>query len=135
MAVHQRRFHIRNLELEVEHQDPNRFVATVGDATAAEMRLHDIIWSGLSATLGSRDLESVVGTEPEKGRDRLPARSTHRLLTDRAALEQYGINVVDVRIKRLNLPEQNKQSVYARMRAERQRIARQYRSAKETPIG
>ena len=52
-------------------------------------------------------------------------------LTDHAALEQYGINVVDVRIKRLNLPEQNKQSVYARMRAERERIARQYRAEGE----
>ena len=51
--------------------------------------------------------------------------------TDRAALEQYGIKVVDVRIKRLNLPEQNKQSVYARMRAERERIARQYRAEGE----
>jgi membrane protease subunit HflC len=111
-------------------QDPNRFVATVGDATAAEMRLHDIIWSGLSAALGSHDLESFVGTEPDKVEtasllDQLTA------LTDRAALEQYGINVVDVRIKRLNLPEQNKQSVYARMRAERQRIARQYRAEGE----
>nr|MDQ2901373.1 protease modulator HflC [Acidobacteriota bacterium] len=46
-------------------------------------------------------------------------------------LEQYGINVLDVRIKRLNLPEQNKQSVYARMRAERERIARQYRAEGE----
>src|SRR5215471_19598608 len=36
-------------------QDPNRFVQTVGDAIAAEMRLHDIIWSGLSAALGSHD--------------------------------------------------------------------------------
>jgi membrane protease subunit HflC len=52
-------------------------------------------------------------------------------LTDRAALEQYGIAVADVRIKRLNLPEQNKQSVYARMRAERERIARQYRAEGE----
>ena len=52
-------------------------------------------------------------------------------LTDRAALGQYGINVVDVRIRRLNLPEQNKQSVYARMRAERERIARQYRAEGE----
>ncbi len=42
------------------------------------------------------------------------------------ALRQYGIRVVDVRIKRLNFPEQNKQSVYARMRAERERIARQF---------
>ena len=50
---------------------------------------------------------------------------------DRAALAQYGIRVVDVRIKRLNLPEQNKQSVFARMRAERERIARQYRAEGE----
>ena len=51
--------------------------------------------------------------------------------SDRAALGRYGIQVVDVRIKRLNLPEQNKQSVYARMRAERERIARQYRAEGE----
>ncbi|HMD70211.1 MAG TPA: protease modulator HflC [Bryobacteraceae bacterium] len=111
-------------------QDPDRFVQTVGDATAAEMRLHDIIWSGLSAALGTRDLDSIVGTQESKVEtssmlDDLTA------LTGRAALEQYGVNVLDVRIKRLNLPEQNKQSVYARMRAERQRIARQYRAEGE----
>src|SRR5712691_9540049 len=111
-------------------QDPGRFVQTMGDATAAEMRLHDIIWSGLSAALGTHDLDSIVGTEPDKVQtsamlDNLTA------LTDRAALEQYGVNIVDVRIKRLNLPEQNKQSVYARMRAERERIARQYRAEGE----
>lgn len=111
-------------------QDPKRFVETVGDPVAAEMRLHDIIWSGLSAALGTHDLESIVSAAPEKLQasqmlDNLSA------LTDRAALDQYGINVVDVRIKRLNLPEQNKQSVYARMRAERERIARQYRAEGE----
>jgi modulator of FtsH protease HflC len=111
-------------------QNPDRFVQTVGDAPAAEMRLHDIIWSGLSATLGTHDLDSLVGADAEKVEtpallDRLTT------LTDRSALEQYGINVVDVRIKRLNLPEQNKQSVYARMRAERERIARQYRAEGE----
>src|ERR1035438_4103461 len=94
------------------------------------MRLHDIIWSGLAAALGTHDLDSIVGTEPGKVEtpamlDRLTA------LTGHAALERYGINVVDVRIKRLNLPEQNKQSVYARMRAERERIARQYRAEGE----
>ncbi|MDQ6666288.1 MAG: protease modulator HflC [Acidobacteriota bacterium] len=111
-------------------QDPNRFVQTVGDPTAAEMRLHDIIWSGLSAALGTHDLDSIVSTSADtvqaaKMLDNLTA------LTDRAALDQYGINVLDVRIKRLNLPEQNKQSVYARMRAERERIARQYRAEGE----
>ncbi len=111
-------------------QNPQRFVETVGDPVAAEMRLHDIIWSGLSAALGTHDLESIVSANPEK------IQAAHMLddltaLTDHAALSQYGINVVDVRIKRLNLPEQNKQSVYARMRAERERIARQYRAEGE----
>jgi membrane protease subunit HflC len=111
-------------------EDPNRFVQTVGDPTAAEMRLHDIIWSGLSAAIGTHDLESLISTTANA------AQTSGMLdhlteLTDRAALEQYGVRVVDVRIKRLNLPEQNKQSVYARMRAERERIARQYRAEGE----
>jgi membrane protease subunit HflC len=75
-------------------------------------------------------LDSLVGTDAGKVEtgallDQLTA------LTGQAALEQYGISVVDVRIKRINLPEQNKQSVYARMRAERERIARQYRAEGE----
>ena len=111
-------------------QDPTRFVQTVGDATAAEMRLHDITWSGLSAALGNHDLESIVSATPEKV-DAARMLDSLTALTDRAALEQYGIRVVDVRIKRLNLPEQNKQSVYARMRAERERIAKQYRAEGE----
>ncbi len=111
-------------------QDPQRFVETVGDPVAAEMRLHDIIWSGLSAALGTHDLDSIVSTSPDKIQ---AAQMLDDLtsMTDHAALAQYGINVVDVRIKRLNLPEQNKQSVYARMRAERERIARQYRAEGE----
>ncbi len=111
-------------------QDPDRFLQTVGDPVAAEMRLHDIVWSGLSAALGTHSMDSLVAPVVDHLQtndllDRLTA------LTDRAALTQYGINVVDVRIMRLNLPEQNKQSVYARMRAERERIARQYRAEGE----
>jgi modulator of FtsH protease HflC len=111
-------------------QNPERFVQTVGDPTAAEMRLHDIIWSGLSAALGTHDMESIVSTSSDrvKAGEMLDKLTD---LTDRAALEQYGIEVLDVRIKRLNLPEQNKQSVYGRMRAERERIARQYRAEGE----
>src|ERR1039457_5965474 len=41
-------------------QDPDRFLQTCGDPLAAEMRLHDIVWSGLSAVLGSHDLDSLV---------------------------------------------------------------------------
>jgi modulator of FtsH protease HflC len=110
--------------------DPDRFVQTVGDTPAAEMRLHDIVWSGLSAALGTQDLDSLVSPSP----DTLQTGRMLDLLTtnaDRAALSRYGIRVVDVRIKRLNLPEQNKQSVFARMRAERERIALQYRAEGE----
>src|ERR1051326_7171714 len=97
-------------------QDPNRFLQTVGEPVAAEMRLHDIVWSGLSAALGSHDLDSLVSASGSARTQDLMDQLAG--LTDRAALGQYGINVVDVRIRRINLPEQNKQSVYARMRSE-----------------
>jgi modulator of FtsH protease HflC len=111
-------------------QDPERFVQTVGDPIAAEMRLHDIVWSGLAASLGNLELESLVSADPRQVHgDELMEALTRD--TSRRALEQYGIEVADVRVKRLNLPEQNKQSVFARMRAERERIARQYRAEGE----
>src|ERR1700728_5090263 len=47
-------------------EDPNRFVQTVGDVPYAEMRLHDIIWSGLSAALGTQDLDALVSTDRDK---------------------------------------------------------------------
>ena len=112
-------------------EDPDRFVQTVGDPTAAEMRLHDIIWSGLSASIGTRDIDSLISVAADRvqagpilDQPMLDQPMLDQLTeaTDRAALEHYGIRVLDVRIKRLNLPEQNKQSVYARMRAERERI-------------
>jgi membrane protease subunit HflC len=111
-------------------EDPDRFVQTVGDVSAAEMRLHDIIWSDLSAAFGNQDLESLVSAFPNKLHttallDNITANG------DRAALDQYGIRIADVRIKRLNLPEQNKESVFARMRTERERIAMQYRAEGE----
>lgn len=110
--------------------DPNRFVQSVGDTSAAEMRLHDIIWSGLSAALGTHDLDSLVSTSADTVQA-IPMLDQITTAADRAALTQYGIHVVDVSIKRLNLPEQNKQSVFARMRAERERIAMQYRAEGE----
>jgi len=111
-------------------EDPDLFVKGVGDTASAEMRLHDIIWSGLSAALGTVDLESLVSASAEK----VQSATMLDLMTtnaDRTALAQYGIRVLDVRIKRLNLPEQNKQSVFARMRAERERVATQYRAEGE----
>jgi modulator of FtsH protease HflC len=110
--------------------DPNKFVQSVGDASAAEMCLHDIIWSGLSASIGNENIDTLIAPSTDKLQT-TPSLDSLTDAADRTALSQYGIHVVDVRIKRLNLPEQNKQSVFARMRAERERIAMQYRAEGE----
>lgn len=110
--------------------DPEAFVQTVGNERAAEMRLHDLVWAGLAAAIAEVDLEEIVAVSPELVRtDAILDKLAER--TGTASLEEYGIRVADVRLKRLNLPEQNKQSVYGRMRAERERIARQYRAEGE----
>lgn len=110
--------------------DPETFVQAVGNERAAEMRLHDLVWSGLAATIAGLDLEEIVSVSPSRVKT---GKVLDRLATESGteSLEEYGIRIVDVRLKRLNLPEQNKQSVYARMRAERERIARQYRAEGE----
>ncbi len=111
-------------------ESPETFVKKVITETNAEARLHDVVWSGLSAALGNHDLESIVTPDAAKSS---AAQMFDRLTeeTNSAALAQYGIRVADVRIKRLNLPQQNKESVFARMRAERERIAKQYRAEGE----
>ncbi len=109
---------------------PQTFVETVGNPEAAEMRLHDIVWAGLAASMGRHDLDAIVSSDPDQVRAESMLDELSKQ-TGSQALSDYGIDVLDVRIKRLNLPEQNKQSVFGRMRAERERIARQYRAEGE----
>ncbi len=109
--------------------DPEAFIQKLGSDQGAEMRLHDLVWSGLAAAIAELELEEIVSaTEGNAHSGVLDDLATQ---SGTSALEEYGIRVADVRVKRLNLPEQNKQSVYARMRAERERIARQYRAEGE----
>jgi membrane protease subunit HflC len=110
--------------------DPTRFLQTVGDAAGAEMRLHDLVWATLAADIGRVDLSELLSVEP--GRARVQAlgdqvRTAATVETDR----RFGIVVVDVQLKRINFPEQNRYAVYARMRAERERIAKEYRAQGE----
>src|SRR5215510_2025190 len=110
--------------------DPNRFLQTVNDLARAEMRLHDTVWAAAAAALGNTDLSALVSVRPEE----VKVQDVMRQVTEQSrarALDQYGIEVVDVRMKRLNLPAQNRNSVFARMRAERERIAKQYRAEGE----
>lgn len=110
--------------------DPNRFLQTVTDLSGAEMRLHDTVWAAAAAAFGNTDLSALVSINPEEVRVEELMSQVTKQCQPRAS-EQYGIDVIDVRIKRLNLPTQNRESVFARMRAERERIARQYRAEGE----
>jgi membrane protease subunit HflC len=110
--------------------DPNLFFQSVGDLVTAEMRLHDIVWAALAAELGKVELSDLVSVDPGRVKTAAVMQRVYASAQS-AAADRFGIELIDVQIKRLNFPEQNKQSVFARMRAERQRIARQYRAEGE----
>jgi membrane protease subunit HflC len=110
--------------------DPSRFLQTVGDVTGAEMRLHDLVWATLAAAIGRVDLSELLSVDP--GRAHVQAlgdqvRSAATVETER----RFGVAVVDLQLKRINFPEQNKYAVFSRMRAERDRIAKEYRAKGE----
>lgn len=107
--------------------DPLKLLQSVGDFIGAEMRLHDIVWAELSAALGSYELAQLISTNSEQVKlEELMGKVVKGC--QKVAFEQYGIEVVDVRIKRLSFPQQNKEAVFARMRAERERIAKSYKA-------
>lgn len=111
-------------------EDPLLFLRTVGDRSGAEMRLHDIVWSRVSAMLGRTELSELVSAETEKVRVGFLMQTVTQECRQ-IALDRYGIQITAVDIKRINLPAQNRESVFARMRAERERIAKQYRAEGE----
>lgn len=101
--------------------DPLRFYQTVGTQEAANNRLSTLLNGALRRVLGEVSFISVVKDD----RDNLMTRIRDQL--DREA-RAFGINVVDVRIRRADLPEQNSQAVYQRMQTERQREAAEFRA-------
>ncbi|MCH7651144.1 MAG: protease modulator HflC [Nitrospinae bacterium] len=102
-------------------KDPLLFLQTLQSERAGESRLDDIIKSELRVELGTHNLIDVVTIT----REAIMAKVT---LEANIKAAEYGIEVLDVRIKRADLPEDNAQKVYNRMRSERERIAKKYRS-------
>ncbi len=101
--------------------DPLKFLETVRGERNARARLDDIIYSELRVEIGTHDLHDVV-TET---RDSIMAKVTEEANIKAA---EYGIEVVEVRIKRTDLPPEVANSIFNRMRTERERIAMEYRS-------
>jgi membrane protease subunit HflC len=102
-------------------KDPLRFYQTLGSKIAADSQLNILLNSALRRVLGEATFIQVVRDE----RAELMARI--RDLINREAAS-YGIEVVDARIRRADLPEQNSQAVYQRMQTARQREAAEYRA-------
>jgi membrane protease subunit HflC len=102
-------------------KDPLRFYQSVGSIQAANLQLTTLLNAALRRVLGEVTFIAVVRDE----REGLMAKIRSQL--DREA-EGYGIEVVDVRIRRADLPDANSQAVYQRMQTERQREAAEFRA-------
>ena len=101
--------------------NPLQFYRTMRTIPGAQARLDDVVYSQLRALVGAYTLTEVV--------------SSHRAaimkeVTDKVSelMKPFGVEVLDVRIKRTDLPTENQRAIFERMRAERERQAKQYRS-------
>jgi regulator of protease activity HflC (stomatin/prohibitin superfamily) len=101
--------------------DPLAFFKTVHDESGAKARLDDVVNSELRGELASHDFSQIIGN----ARDPLMQRVAKAA---RKQARRFGIDIVDVRIKRADLPTQVQESVFKRMQAERSRIAKRYRA-------
>lgn len=104
--------------------DPLAFFMSVGTLEGARARIEDIAFSELRRELASKDFAPVTSELREPTMAAVAQSSRERMAS-------FGIDLIDVRIKRADLPTEVQQSVFARMVAERSRIAKRYRSEGE----
>jgi membrane protease subunit HflC len=101
--------------------DPLLFYQTVRDERVVRSRLGPIVESSLRRVLGGATFQDVV----KDNREALMKRIAQQVNEEG---KEFGLEVVDVRIKRADLPEQNSKNIFDRMRAERQRQAAEIRA-------
>ncbi|MBT4308132.1 MAG: protease modulator HflC [Candidatus Marinimicrobia bacterium] len=104
--------------------DPLQFLKTVQAIPTALSRMDDIVYSELRRELGTHDMVEIITENREELMETVTVASNK-------ATQDYGIEVLDVRIRRVDLPSQNEESIYARMDAERKRQANKFRSEGE----
>ena len=104
--------------------DPLLFLQTVQTEPIAKTRIDDIVYSELRRELGTHNMSEIITENRELIMEKVTRESA-------AATKPYGIEVVDVRLKRVDLPQNNEQSIYRRMQAERIRQANKFRSEGE----
>ena len=102
-------------------KDPLKFYISVGNERVARSRLSTIINSRIRGVLGKEELATLVSKE----RARLMDKITQDVNSEASKL---GIEIIDVRIKRADLPQANSEAVYRRMQTERLREAKEFRA-------
>lgn len=102
--------------------DPSKFYrATGGNEATARNRLGQIVKDELRAQFGSRTVQEVVTAERSELMQKLRAEANQ-------SSGEFGVRIVDVRLKRIELPGEVSGSVFARMRSERAQVAKRYRA-------
>ncbi|WP_297406562.1 protease modulator HflC [uncultured Cetobacterium sp.] len=101
--------------------EPLIFLQTVQDEKGAQARLDDIIYSEIRERLGQYTLLEIISIKRDEIMEIVTRESDEKV-------RKLGIKLVDARIKRADLPEQNEENVYKRMEAERKQQAKKYRA-------
>jgi len=101
--------------------DPLKVYQNFQSQRGALQRLHDIIYSELRVELGRHDLLEIVSAARAEIMKVVMQRANEKA-------SSYGIAILDVRIKRADLPQENEKTVFQRMQAEREQQAKQYRA-------
>jgi modulator of FtsH protease HflC len=110
--------------------DPERYLVTLATRSAADLRLADVMLGEVGSVLGAHPAASMIA--PDGNTQRF--RSIVGEIRERVAAyarTAYGIEVIDAELLRLSLPEQNRIPVFERMKAERGKMAKEYRTAGE----
>jgi membrane protease subunit HflC len=110
--------------------DPARFLETLATRANAEVQLADVVLAEIGVALGNYPFASLVASGEQTSRFQGLVAQV-RNAVEAYALPAYGIEVLNVAVRELSLPAQNQQSVFERMKAERGKIAKQYRSEGE----
>ena len=103
--------------------DPKLFFQTLGNLTVAEQRLDVITYNALKNVMGTVAQKEIINEDDAAGRNKIYNTISNNVST---IAKNYGIQIVDIKIKRLDLPESNQQAVYSRMISERNQIAEKY---------
>jgi membrane protease subunit HflC len=106
-------------------QDPLTFYKTIGTLGDAEMRLNAVTYNSLKNLMGTLYQNDIINMDDGAERNHI-----YQSISDnvKKVSKTYGIDVIDVKIKRFDLPGDNEQAVYSRMISDRNQIAEKYRA-------